>query len=132
MKRRKISGYWEGERWVELSPMVSEALNRIKAPKTKHGGKREGAGRKSALKALRTKKLRATDAEWEEFLSYLTGDAIKDFETIIHALVFWRKIVDLPIKEKGIDILDTQRAIPHCQTAPCSERFHPILHQPDS
>jgi hypothetical protein len=37
------------------------------------------------------KRLRATKEEREEFLSYLTGDARKDFELIIEALRSWIK-----------------------------------------
>ena len=86
MTPRKITGYWEGEQYVELSPMVSEALNRINAPKTKHGGKREGAGRKLAPNPIRTKKFRATKAEWAEFLSLLDGDARIDFIIVLDAV----------------------------------------------
>lgn len=56
-------------------------------PNKKHGGKRTGAGRKSAFLPLHAKKLRSTDKEWEEFLSYLTGDATVDFEILLQALI---------------------------------------------
>lgn len=35
---------------------------------------------------LRTKKFRASDGEWEAFLSFLSGDARKDFLQILDAL----------------------------------------------
>jgi len=59
--------------------------------KSKHGGKRIGAGRKPASLPSFMKRLRATKEEREEFLSYLTGDARKDFELIIEALRSWIK-----------------------------------------
>lgn len=62
-----------------------------------HGGKREGAGRKPALLPLHTKKLRASESDWQEFLSYLADDATKDFEILIHALAFWRHAAGLPV-----------------------------------
>ena len=51
-----------------------------------HGGKRKGAGRKPALLPLHLKKFRASEKDWVEFLSYLTGDAVKDFEMILACL----------------------------------------------
>ena len=70
--------------------------------KPTHGGKRKGAGRKPALLPLRLKKLRASDDEWEEFLSYLMSDAAGDFDIIIRALrirtVLIRKIRDDEVK----------------------------------
>lgn len=60
------------------------------SPKT-HGGKREGAGRKPALLPSFWKRFRATQEEWQEFLSLLTGDARKDFLTILEALRKWKK-----------------------------------------
>lgn len=57
-------------------------------PKTTHGGKRKGAGRKPALLPLHTKKLRASEDEWREFMSHLTGDARHDFVALLVALRF--------------------------------------------
>ena len=57
---------------------------------TTHGGKRKGAGRKPALMPVRSKKFRATTKEWEEFLSYLTGDTTIDFEILLQSLMEWR------------------------------------------
>jgi hypothetical protein len=54
--------------------------------KSTHGGKREGAGRKSAALPVFIKKLRATEQEWREFMSYLTGNAEQDFKLILEAL----------------------------------------------
>ena len=54
--------------------------------KKTHGGKREGAGRKPALMPVHTKKFRATETDWEEFLSFLSGDAEKDFLIVLAAL----------------------------------------------
>jgi hypothetical protein len=56
------------------------------ATKSTHGGKRERAGRKPVPFPLHTKKLRASEKEWQEFLSYLMGDARKDFIVILQAL----------------------------------------------
>lgn len=60
--------------------------------KPKHGGKRKGAGRKPAPLPLRTKKLRATEEEWKEFLSYLTGDAQMDFFLLLVALRMYEDV----------------------------------------
>lgn len=60
----------------------------MKNNQPKHGGKREGAGRKPASLPFHLKKLRASDKEWQEFLSYLAGDAERDFQIIITALRF--------------------------------------------
>ena len=57
----------------------------------KHGGKREGAGRKPVPEPVFTKKLRASEEEHEAFLAMLTGDARKDFLLIFNALKFWLK-----------------------------------------
>jgi hypothetical protein len=54
--------------------------------KSKHGGKRKGAGRKPASLPFHLKKFRASDKDWQEFLSYLTGDAKADFLLILTAL----------------------------------------------
>lgn len=62
------------------------ARRRRKVPKSTHGGKRKGAGRKPALFPVFLKKLRATNEERKEFMSLLTGDARQDFVTIIDAL----------------------------------------------
>jgi hypothetical protein len=51
-----------------------------------HGGKREGAGRKTTPFPTFTKKLRATEFERQELLKLLTGDARKDFILILQAL----------------------------------------------
>jgi len=53
---------------------------------TTHGGKRKGAGRKPALLPFFLKKLRASEEERKEFMSYLTGDARKDFIILLEAL----------------------------------------------
>jgi hypothetical protein len=55
-------------------------------PKTTHGGKRKGAGRKPAPDPVFTKKFRASDNERIEFMSYLTGDARKDFVIVFQAV----------------------------------------------
>lgn len=52
----------------------------------KHGGKREGAGRKALPYPYFIKKFRATEAERNEFMSLLTGDARRDFEIVLSAL----------------------------------------------
>ena len=65
----------------------------------KHGGKRMGAGRKSAFLPLHAKKLRSTENEWEEFLSYLTGDATIDFEILLQALMEWRNSGGVHVSE---------------------------------
>lgn len=57
----------------------------------KHGGKRKGAGRKPAPEHLYTKKLRASEEEWEYFLSMLTGDARKDFTLIATAVKLFKE-----------------------------------------
>jgi hypothetical protein len=62
-------------------------------PKPTHGGKRKGAGRKPALLPVFLKKLRATETEWREFLSLLTGDARKDFVILLDALKWYYKNV---------------------------------------
>jgi hypothetical protein len=54
--------------------------------KPTHGGKRKGAGRKPASNPVRTKKFRAAEDEWKEFLSLLDGDARKDFLTLLLAV----------------------------------------------
>jgi hypothetical protein len=87
MKKRKIVGYWEDDRHVLLSKMQRDMLERIhKEGKESHGGKREGAGRKISPLPVRTKKFRAYHKDWDEFLSYLTGDAQIDFEIVLLAL----------------------------------------------
>lgn len=68
---------------VPLMPTLS--CSKMKTKST-HGGKREGAGRKPAPLPLRTKKFRASEEEWQEFLSYLMNDATGDFDIIIRAL----------------------------------------------
>ena len=78
---------------------AAHGLGKMK-PTKPHGGKRKGAGRKPALLPAFSKKLRATDKEREEFMSYLTGDAVKDFEILIHALAIWRSMAGLPVKRK--------------------------------
>jgi len=60
--------------------------------KSTHGGKRTGAGRKPALLPLHLKKFRASDKDWQEFLSYLTGDAAMDFLIILVALRMYDEI----------------------------------------
>ena len=65
----------------------------------KHGGRRKGAGRKSAFLPLHAKKLRSTEKEWEEFLSYLTGDATIDFEILLQALMEWRNSGGVHVSE---------------------------------
>ena len=72
---------------------------RLQMPNKKHGGKRTGAGRKSAFLPLHAKKLRSTDKEWEEFLSYLTGDATVDFEILLQALMEWRNSGGVHVSE---------------------------------
>lgn len=67
-----------------------------------HGGKRTGAGRKPASLPSFNKKLRASENERIEFMSYLTGDARKDFETLIHALAFWRRAAGLSIRRECV------------------------------
>jgi hypothetical protein len=62
------------------------------ASKASHGGKRKGAGRKSSLLPVHTKKLRATEEEWEEFLSYLTSDAQMDFFLLLVALRMYEDV----------------------------------------
>lgn len=57
-----------------------------------HGGKREGAGRKPALLPLRTKKFRASDKDWQEFLSFLGGDAEIDFQITLVALRMYEDV----------------------------------------
>jgi hypothetical protein len=57
--------------------------------KSTHGGKRKGAGRKPALLPVFTKKLRASDAEREEFMSMLEGDATTDFIILLNLLREW-------------------------------------------
>lgn len=51
-----------------------------------HGGKRKGAGRKPAPDPVFIKKFRASKNERIEFMSYLTGDARKDFEIVFNAV----------------------------------------------
>jgi hypothetical protein len=51
-----------------------------------HGGKRKGAGRKPALLPFFNKKLRATQWERKDFMSFLSGDARKDFELLYKLL----------------------------------------------
>jgi len=51
-----------------------------------HGGKRKGAGRKPAPLPERTKKFRASDKDWKEFLLYMSKDAEYDFSIVISAL----------------------------------------------
>lgn len=60
--------------------------------KPTHGGKRKGAGRKPASLPLRTKKLRASQKDWEEFLSFLGGDAEQDFCVLLVALRMYDEI----------------------------------------
>jgi hypothetical protein len=60
-------------------------------PKSTHGGKRKGAGRKPALLPLFLKKFRATEVERREFMGLLTGNARKDFQIILAALRHWKK-----------------------------------------
>jgi hypothetical protein len=62
---------------------------RPKTDKPTHGGKRKGAGRKPALLPVFTKKLRASDAEREEFMSMLEGDATTDFIILLNLLRGW-------------------------------------------
>ena len=54
--------------------------------KKSHGGKRKGAGRKPAPDPVFIKKFRASENERIEFMSYLTGDARKDFEIVFNAV----------------------------------------------
>lgn len=58
--------------------------------KNRHGGKREGAGRKSVAFPVFLKKLRATDEERKEFMKMLTGNARHDFEMLFSALKYRR------------------------------------------
>ena len=52
-----------------------------------HGGQRKGAGRKPAPYDKKMKSFRPPSPEaWEEFLSYLTGDLVEDFEIVLNGL----------------------------------------------
>ena len=52
-----------------------------------HGGSRKGAGRKPALHPKKQKAFRPPSEEaWQEFLSYLSGDLVEDFEIVLYAL----------------------------------------------
>lgn len=61
--------------------------------KPTRGGKRIGAGRKPAPFPSFVKKLRATDEERQEFMSFLTGDARHDFEMLLNALKSRRRFL---------------------------------------
>lgn len=75
-----------------------------KEPINLHGGWRPGAGRKPALLPLRLKKFRASDEDWAEFMSYLTGDAKNDFILVLYAFRSWdKRMVE---GNNGIYILD--------------------------
>lgn len=65
---------------------------KMRKTKSTHGGKREGAGRKPASLPSRTKKLRASQNDWDEFLSLLGGDAEQDFCVLLVALRMYDKI----------------------------------------
>src|SRR5690242_18833259 len=49
---------------------------KLEHPNKSHPGR---AGGKPALLPFHLKKLRASDKDWQEFMSYLTGDAAMDF-----------------------------------------------------
>jgi hypothetical protein len=53
---------------------------------TNHGGQRKGAGRKPAPNPVFIKKFRASEAERNEFMSLLTGNAREDFVLILRSL----------------------------------------------
>jgi hypothetical protein len=55
-------------------------------PNKSHGGKRKGAGRKPAADLSHTKRFRATEFEWAEFLSLLDGDTRIDFLIVLDAV----------------------------------------------
>lgn len=52
-----------------------------------HGGKRKGAGRKSAPLPVFIKKFRATKHEIEYFKGFMSGNARKDFLIVLEALI---------------------------------------------
>ena len=56
------------------------------ATKRGWGGDRDGAGRKPAPLPVFAKKFRASENERIEFVSFLTGDARKDFEIVFNAM----------------------------------------------
>jgi hypothetical protein len=56
---------------------------KLEHPNKSHPGR---AGRKPAPLPFHLKKLRASDKDWQEFMSYLTGDAAMDFLIILVAL----------------------------------------------
>lgn len=62
--------------------------SKLTHPNKSHPGK---AGRKPALLPLHTKKFRATEQAWQEFLSHLAGDSQVDFEILLQAVMYWRK-----------------------------------------
>lgn len=64
----------------------------------KHGGKREGSGRKPVPFPEFTKKFRATDKERNEFMRLLTGDARKDFVMTLNAVRKWLSWMEMPFK----------------------------------
>jgi hypothetical protein len=52
-----------------------------------HGGARKGAGRPPAPYPKKNKVFRPPSPEaWQEFLSYLSGDLVEDFEIVLNAL----------------------------------------------
>ena len=76
-------------------------------PKSAHGGKRIGAGRKPALLPVFIKKFRASESLRKEFMSYLTGDAKQDFAIVLTALRFW-SIQSKAKNKKGVKLPDEQ------------------------
>jgi hypothetical protein len=60
--------------------------------KISHGGQRKGAGRKPAPSPVFIKKFRASEAEKNEFMSLLTGDARQDFVVVFEALRSFRSL----------------------------------------
>lgn len=57
---------------------------------SRHGGQRKGAGRKPAPNPKKLKAFRPPSPEaWEEFLDYLSGDLVEDFEIVLTALRFY-------------------------------------------
>ena len=55
--------------------------------KNTHGGANRGQGRKPAPYPKRLKGFRpSSKKEWQEFLSYLSGDLVEDFEMVLSAL----------------------------------------------
>jgi len=55
--------------------------------KVKHGGANRGQGRHPAPYCKKLKAFRPPSEEaWQEFLSYLSGDLVEDFEIVFHAV----------------------------------------------